>query len=145
MCVRLVCFVYCVFWFGLPVLLIWFMLYVLMAPSVQCVHIWRVLFTVYFVLFWLCILYMLMVYAAQCVCVWCALSSVCCYRLPVLLFAYIFVYLDGFFCSVCVHLVCVVCCVRWFVLPVLLMCCILHILMASSVQIVCILCVWFIN
>ena len=49
-----------------------------------------------------------------------------------------FVYVDGFFCSMCVHLVCFVYCVLCIVLPVLLFFCMLHVLMVSSVQCMCI-------
>ena len=46
MYVHSVCFVHCVFSFSLPVLLIWFTLYLLMVSSVQCVCVWCVLFIV---------------------------------------------------------------------------------------------------
>ena len=60
--------------------------------------------------------------------------------LPVLLIWSIFAYFDDF-CSMCVHLVCSVYCVFCFILPALLIWCILYILMVSSTQCVCIWCV----
>ena len=54
-----------------------------------------------------------------------------------------FVSFDGLFCSIRVHVVCCVHEIRWFVLLVMLIWLILPMLMASSVQFVCIWCVLF--
>ena len=59
-------------------------------------------------------LYISMVSPIQCGCIWCVLFNVCLLCIAKLTGLVYVVYIDGFFCSMCVHVVCVVYCVLFY-------------------------------